>query len=142
VSENTIVIGVPPEDVFAVLADPHRYADWVVGAQNVRGADGNWPSPGARLHHSTGAAGVTIDDETEVVEVEPPSHIVLLAHLGPLGTFRVDLRLEEVGDGLTHVTMEEHPVEGISTATGPVGDAAGALRNRMSLARLKSLAER
>jgi uncharacterized protein YndB with AHSA1/START domain len=141
-AENEIVVDAPRERVFAVLADPQSYSEWVVGAQAVRDADAAWPSPGSRLHHSTGAGPLTIDDSTEVVVSEPPEHLQLLAHLGPLGSFQVDLRLVEAGEGRTHVTMSEEPVEGISRVAGPVGDAAGRVRNKLSLGRLKELAER
>jgi uncharacterized protein YndB with AHSA1/START domain len=142
VAENEIVIRASREQVFRVLADPDSYAEWVVGAERVRDADSAWPEPGSRLHHSTGIGPLTIDDSTEVVAVAEPERLELLASLGPLGSFRVDLHLTETSDGSTHVTMEEHPVAGISKAAGPVGDAAGRVRNKLSLARLKALAER
>ena len=139
---NEIVILAPREEVWALLADPGRYSEWVVGAAEVRDADTTWPVPGSRLHHSTGAGPLTIDDSTEVVASEPPGRLELRAHLGPLGSFAVELRLEPAADGSTHVTMAEEPVEGISKLAGPVGDAVGRVRNKLSLARLKSLAER
>jgi uncharacterized protein YndB with AHSA1/START domain len=141
VADSDIVIGTSRERVFAVLADPARYAEWVVGAARVRGADSSWPAPGSRLHHSTGLGPATIDDSTEVVACDPPSRLVLLAHLGPLGSFQVELDLEQLGEQ-TRVHMREEAVEGISKAAGPVGDAAGRVRNKLSLARLKALAER
>ena len=141
-AENELVVDAPRERVYAVLADPHTYAEWVVGASEVRDADESWPAPGSRLHHSTGAGPLTIDDSTEVVAADPPARLELLAHLGPLGTFGVELLLHDVGEGRTRVTMLERPVEGISKLAGPVGDLAGRVRNRLSLARLKELAER
>ena len=141
-AENEIVVDAPPERVFGVLADPEKYGEWVVGAAGIRDADGHWPEPGARLHHSTGIGPLTIDDMTEVTAVDPPSRLELLAHLGPLGTFRVELVLEPAPGGGTRIVMREAPVEGISKLAGPVGDLAGRVRNKLSLARLKSLAER
>jgi len=141
VSENRIVVETRPERVFAVLADPDRYAEWVLGAARVRDADSAWPDPGSLLHHSTGTGPLTIDDSTEVVECEPPHRLVLLARLGPLGAFRVELDLVPEGDSSTLVTMSEAPVEGLSKLAGPVGDAAGAVRNKLSLRALKRLAE-
>jgi uncharacterized protein YndB with AHSA1/START domain len=140
-ADNEIVIRASCEEVWAVLADPKRYAEWVVGAQSVRAADGTWPEPGSQLHHSTGVGPATIDDSTRVLESDAPTHLKLLAHLGPLGSFEVDLRLEQAADGLTHVHMHEEPVEGISTLAGWPGDVAGRVRNKLSLARLKELAE-
>ena len=140
-TENEILIAAPRERVFAVLADPVSYADWVVGAKQVRDAQGDWPAVGSRIHHFIGAGPVTIDDSTEVVECEPPERLVLRARLGPLGDFEVVLRLDDVQGDVTKVTMLEGPVEGISRFAGPAGDAFGHLRNALSLARLKDLAE-
>ncbi|HEY0415330.1 MAG TPA: SRPBCC domain-containing protein [Gaiellaceae bacterium] len=139
---NEIVVRAAPQRVFAVLADPEAYAEWVVGAAAAHAADGAWPAVGSSLRHSTGIGPLTIDDSTSVVAAEPPSRLELLARLGPLGSFRIVIALEQVGDELTHVTMEEGPVEGVSRLAGPVGDAAGRVRNTLSLARLKALAER
>lgn len=138
---NEIEIAVPPDQVFAVLADPDLYAEWVVGTDRIRDADPQWPASGARIHHSVGAGPLTIDDSTEVIASEPPGRIELLAHLGPLGSFRVELLLVAKSGG-THVTMTEEPVEGVSRLAGPVGDAVGSVRNKLSLGRLKELAER
>jgi uncharacterized protein YndB with AHSA1/START domain len=141
VAENEIVIDASPQQVFAVLADGPRYHEWVMGAADVRAADAGWPAPGSRIHHSTGVGPLTIDDSTEVVAAEPPARLELLAHLGPLGSFRVEFTLEAVADGRTCVRMVEHPVEGVSKLAGPVGDAVGRLRNKLSLSRLKQLTE-
>jgi uncharacterized protein YndB with AHSA1/START domain len=142
VAENDVVIDASREQVFAVLADGPRYHEWVMGAADVRDADDAWPAPGSRIHHSTGVGPLTIDDSTEVVVCEQPRRLVLLAHLGPLGTFRVEFTLEALAGGSTRVRMTEAPVEGVSKLAGPVGDAVGRLRNRLSLARLKEIAER
>jgi uncharacterized protein YndB with AHSA1/START domain len=141
-AENDVVAQVPPDRVFEVLADPLRYAEWVVGAANVRAADDGWPAPGSRLHHSTGLGPLSIDDSTEVVACDRPRRLELLAHLGPLGSFSVEIVLEPVGDAATRIVMREAPVEGVSKLAGPLGDAAGRVRNTLSLGRLKTLAEK
>lgn len=140
-AENDVVIDASREQVFAVLADGPRYHRWVMGAADVRAADDDWPAPGSRIHHSTGVGPLTIDDSTEVVVCEPPRRLELLAHLGPLGTFRVEFTLDALAGGRTRVRMAEAPVEGVSKLAGPVGDAVGRLRNMLSLAKLKSIAE-
>jgi uncharacterized protein YndB with AHSA1/START domain len=139
-AENEIEIAAPREHVFAILAQPERYADWLLGTERVRDADAAWPAPGARLHHSVGAAGVTLDDSTEVLECEAPERLLLLAHLGPLGAFRVELVLRAEGES-THVTMNEVAVEGVSKLAEPVTGVAVGARNAVSLGRLKELAE-
>lgn len=140
-AENEIRIDAARDRVFQVLADPVSYGHWVVGAKEIRGATGDWPHPGSRIHHSVGTGPATIDDSTEVLECEQPGRLLLLAHLGPLGSFRVELVLRAEGEDATRVTMLEEPVEGISRLAGPVGDAVGTLRNQWSLGRLKELAE-
>lgn len=140
-AENSIVVQAAPARIFDVLADAQSYAMWVVGASEVRHADKTWPAPGARLHHSTGVGPLSIDDSTEVAACDPPRRLELLAHLGPLGSFAVELLLEPLDERSTRVTMREAPVEGLSKLAGPLGDAAGRVRNRFSLRRLKALAE-
>ena len=140
-AENSVEIAAPRARVFDVLADPGAYAEWVVGADRIRAADDGWPAPTNRIYHSTGLGPVHVDDSTEVLECEPPERLVLLARLGPLGSFRVELVLAE-HDEVTEVTMRESPVGGVSRFAGPVGDAVGALRNSLSLRRLKEIAER
>jgi uncharacterized protein YndB with AHSA1/START domain len=142
VAENEVVINAPRERVFAVLADGPRYHEWVMGAADVRDADEAWPAPGSRIHHSTGVGPLTIDDSTEVVACDPPQRLELLAHLGRLGSFRVEFKLDALAGDRTCVTMEEAPVEGVSKLAGPVGDAVGKLRNMLSLRRLREIAER
>jgi uncharacterized protein YndB with AHSA1/START domain len=139
-AENEVDISATREQVFAILASPERYAEWVLGTARVRDADSTWPKPGSQLHHSVGAGPVTVDDSTEVLECEEPERLVLLAHIGPLGSFRVELELRAEG-AATHVTMREHPVSGVSKLGGPATGAAIALRNSLSLERLKELAE-
>jgi uncharacterized protein YndB with AHSA1/START domain len=140
VAENEIVIEAPRERVFGILADPDRYAEWVVGTARVRDADSSWPAPASQLHHSVGAEPLTVDDRTEVLECEAPERLVLLAHIGPAGSFRVELVLRDEGTA-THVTMREDAVEGVSRLAGPATGALLTLRNALSLDRLKKLAE-
>jgi uncharacterized protein YndB with AHSA1/START domain len=139
-AENEMIVAAPRERVFAILADPDRYAEWLVGTARVRDADAAWPAPGARLHYSVGAGAVTLDDSTEVLECDAPERLLLLARLGPLGSFRVELVLRDDGE-TTHVTMHESAVDGVSKLAEPVTGAIVGVRNAMSLRRLKELAE-
>lgn len=100
-AENQIHIDAISDRVFEVLADPASYAGWVVGT-----------------------ALATHDDSTEVLECEWPGRLLFLAHLGPIGSFRVGLVLQ-AEDGRTRVRMVEEPVEGISRFAAPLGHAVG-----------------
>ena len=48
-ARNRVHIHASPEEVFAVLADPERYPDWVVGAAGIRDADESFPAAGSRF---------------------------------------------------------------------------------------------
>jgi uncharacterized protein YndB with AHSA1/START domain len=136
---------VSPERVFSVLADPSSYAHWVVGSDTIRDADDNWPAVGSRFHHRVGVGPVKVNDHTEVVEADPPQHLVLLAKARPLfGTARVELDLERRGGG-TLVTMIEHGGDPLTKLMldGPARPLTHFLmrrRNDESLRRLEELA--
>jgi uncharacterized protein YndB with AHSA1/START domain len=136
-----IQIDLPPERVWAVLAIPATYADWVIGADTIRGADLNWPEQGSRFYHRVGFGPFKIEDHTEVIESDPPRHLVLHARARPVGTAIVDMRLDPL-DGGSYVTMIEEPGDllshlGINALTDPLVHK----RNDISLCRLKEIAE-
>ena len=101
----------PPEDVFAVLAEGRRYADWVVGAKRVRAVDDSWPEPGSRFHHEVGVGPLTIKDSSMVVSMDPPRQVVLEVRAFPAGKARVTLTISSQ-DGGSEVLMEEVPTGG------------------------------
>jgi uncharacterized protein YndB with AHSA1/START domain len=139
---NRIVMPASPEQVFAVLGDPYRYAEWVVGAQKVRGTAGDWPSPGARLFHTSGVGPLTLKDETEVVESDPPHRLVLRAKVRPILVASVTITVT-AGPGGSEVVMEEHPVGPRPTRLlGPLLDPLTSRRNDAALGRLNDLVER
>jgi uncharacterized protein YndB with AHSA1/START domain len=139
-ARNVSTFPVPIEQVFAVLADPKTYAYWVVGADGIRDADASWPAAGAKLHHRVGAGPFKLNDNTEVLEVTEPVHLVLQARARPLGTARVVLDLIDLGDG-TQVTMVEGPGDLVSRLLhNPVTDFLLRRRNDEALRRLGKLA--
>ncbi|HZU39433.1 MAG TPA: SRPBCC domain-containing protein [Solirubrobacteraceae bacterium] len=140
-ARNEIVIEAGPHEVFEVLADPWAYSSWVTGTAEIRGADSDWPRPGAALHHSVGAGPLRLRDDARVLEAEPPAMLRLLARARPLPSATVTLHLQGEGDA-TRVVMIEHPTSRIaSLLLGPLGHAMLAVRNHESLRRLKALAE-
>jgi uncharacterized protein YndB with AHSA1/START domain len=133
---------VPPEAVWDVLADPGNYGYWVVGSKVIRDADGSWPAPGARFHHTIGVGPLKVSDHTESLEAEPPRLLRLRAKGRPLGTARITMEMTP-RDGGTLVRMTE-------TADGPTAILAlnplvhllTKARNAESLMRLEELALR
>ncbi|MEV0715131.1 SRPBCC family protein [Asanoa sp. NPDC050611] len=101
---TSMVIGAPPERVFAVLADGWSYASWVVGASHIRAVDEDWPAVGARLHHQIGPWPMHIKDQSTVYAVVPDRMLELHARAWPIGEATIVLELEPL-DGSTWVTL-------------------------------------
>ena len=134
-------LAVSPERVWAVLAAPDAYGDWVVGSDAIRGADANWPAPRSRFYHRVGIGPIKVEDHTEVLEAQPPMRLVLRARARPLGTARVEIVLIP-RDGGTLVTMRETAADPLSRlAINPLSYWLVDLRNRESLRRLARIAE-
>src|SRR3954471_14924708 len=137
-----IEVDAPPAVVWVPLADASTFEHWVVGCKQVRFVEGDWPEPGASIHHRVGVGPATIDDTTSVLESSPERHIALRARARPVGVARVDIDLEPTGPDRTTVVMRERVVEGPMTR---VPDAVNAAllhgRNNESLRRLRDLAE-
>lgn len=139
-ARNQTVVHAPIDQVFAVLADPYRYHEWVVGAKEVRGADGPWPAVGSVFHHSLGVGPLTLHDNTECLELDAPHRIVLEARGRPLGRARVEIRLLSVPEG-TEVTMDEVAVSPpLVKLLGPILDPLIHIRNVEALRRLGAAA--
>ncbi len=129
-------IDASPAEVFALLADPYTYQHWVVGCDEIRGVEGEWPATGAVFHHKVGAGPLKVSDSTKVVEVEPDRRLVLEARARPAGVVKVTFTLEPK-DGATEVCIEEHPLRGPAKAVDSAGqDLLIHLRNAESLRRL------
>jgi len=143
-SRNALVIDAGPEAVWAVLADAFRYQDWVVGAREIRVADGDWPAPGSSFGHRIGLVGpLTLTDETTVRDAQPGRRLLLRAEIGFLGAADIELVLEPAGPWSTLVRMREKPVSGPARwFNNPMQEQAFWVRNLLSLVRLKFLVER
>jgi uncharacterized protein YndB with AHSA1/START domain len=144
-SKNSLTIDAPPADVWAVLADARAYEHWVVGCDDIRGVEGDWPAVGSRFFHTVGVGPLKTKDNTEVVECEPERRLVLQAHARPAGVAEVIFTLDALDDGSrTDVTIEEFPTEGVAKAIdNPIQDGAIKVRNVETLRRLaKQVADR
>jgi hypothetical protein len=126
-----------PSAIFSVLRDGKSYARWVVGTTEVRAVDDTWPAPGARLHYRIGWGPMKKDDETKVMRLQDGSELELEAVGRPLGSARVDFRVDAVRDG-SLVTIIEHPSKGLlSTLHNPGFELLVFLRNVETLRRLE-----
>jgi uncharacterized protein YndB with AHSA1/START domain len=138
-SRNTMRMEATPEEVFAVLADARTYEHWVVGCDDIRAVEGDWPATGSRFFHTVGVGPFKLKDNTKVIEVDPPYRLVLEARARPAGVARVAFTLTAVEGGrATDVTIEEKPIRGLAkTLETPVLHHLIFLRNAETLRRLR-----
>ena len=137
---STRQMDVPLERVFAVLATPATYADWVVGSDIIRGAELNWPAVRSRFYHRVGWGPFKVKDHTEVIDVDPPRRLILHARARPVGTALVALALEP-RDGGTYVTMIETGGDPLSRLSiNPLTEPLVKRRNDVALCRLERIA--
>jgi len=99
------------DTVWSVLGDGWLYPLFVVGASRMREVDDAWPSPGSKLHHSVGSWPALLDDDTEVLDADPPHRLRLRARAWPSGEAEVEFTLEAQGTG-TLVELSEDAVAG------------------------------
>jgi uncharacterized protein YndB with AHSA1/START domain len=138
---NRRVMDAPRDAVWRVLSDGYTYSSWVVGTSEIRDVDTGWPSAGTSLHYRIGRGPLRHDGHTEVLAVSDARRLELEAHAWPLGSVRIELRLDDEADGRCAVTMVEHPARGTAAMLhNPVGDAVLRLRNVEALRRLEKLA--
>ncbi|MDH6543785.1 SRPBCC family protein [Streptomyces sp. SPB4] len=132
----------PPQAVWAVLADPGAYGEWVVGPSESLPLDGAWPGVGARLRYTVRLGPWSLDGVTTVRHAEPGTELELEASFKALGTARIFLQLRPWGEE-TLVVCDEHPLRGIGgTLHNPATEALLQLRHRGMLARLAKVVER
>jgi uncharacterized protein YndB with AHSA1/START domain len=127
----------PLDEVFAALADPWTYPEWLVGAQDMRAVDDDWPAPGSSFHHRVGLAGpLTIDDSSSCCEIDAPNLLVLEVRARPAGRARVTFRLTALTPTTTKVDFSEVPI-GLARLLIPVAEPLSIPRNRRSMQRLE-----
>ncbi|MFI1586119.1 SRPBCC family protein [Embleya sp. NPDC020630] len=135
------LINATPAQVWDVLADARRYAEWVVGTRRIERADVGWPRPGARLVYAVGIGPLTFTDECVVRMCVPGERLELEAVASPLGTARIGIELLP-WDTETLVLVDEHPLRGPAARLhGPPGEALLHLRNRRMLRNLARVVE-
>lgn len=140
-SEVNEHLAATPAQVWAVLADGKRYADWVKGTKEIRAVESGWPAKGTSIHYSAGIGPMTKDDRTTVLSSDPERFLELEIHAWPAGTARVAIAIEPDGDG-SRVTLHEHPYRGIARLLHTPLTAVGlAARGKVMLKDLRKLVE-
>ncbi|MFD4750841.1 SRPBCC family protein [Streptomyces rubiginosohelvolus] len=126
----------PAADVWAVLADPTRYGDWVVGTSKSSPEAGSWPEVGAAITYTVRLGRWSAQGRTTVRRCEAPHVLELEAESGWLGTARIALKVRPWGRN-TLVIIDEHPLRGPAAKLhNTVIDAFVQVRHRSMLAHL------
>jgi uncharacterized protein YndB with AHSA1/START domain len=88
-----------PEQVAAVMFNPHRDPEWIEGAKSVDSPPGNPTSIGARVTRHGGFMGRKFSWQTEVVEYQSDRLLRMKFIEGPMKGGEVTYRIEPIGDG-------------------------------------------
>ncbi|MFK0237437.1 SRPBCC family protein [Streptomyces vinaceus] len=130
-----------PRSVWAVLADPTLYGEWVVGPSQSTPLDQGWPAVGSRLRYTVRLGPWSAEGVTTVRHREPGRELELEAAFKALGTARIFLQLRPWGEE-TLVVCDEHPLRGLGGSLhNTVVESALQLRHRGMLARLARVVE-
>jgi hypothetical protein len=132
-----------PQQVWAVLADPARYNEWVVGVADSIPGEGDWPVVGAYLTYKVVLGPWKGSGRTVVRRSEAPHVLELEADSGPLGTARIGLEIRPWGEEDSLVVIDEHPLRGAAGSLHNVAvDAFLQVRHRSMLKRLAEVVEK
>ena len=135
-ARNRISVSATPDEVFAVLSDPYRYPEWVLGTTEVVSADGSWPKAGSSFDYRAGPPPLVWPGSTEVVDVDPPRRLVLQTTL-PIGGVHIDIEIHPADEGSTIFITEHATVPSLRHPLEP----AFHLRNTFTLPSLKANVE-
>jgi carbon monoxide dehydrogenase subunit G len=131
-----------PAQVWSLLSDGHRYADWVHGTKEIRDVDAGWPEVGTAIHYTAGIGRLTYKGETTVRLCEPERQLELEVHAWPVGTVRVNVVIEPSDQG-SIVTLDEHPLRGPARLMlNPLSKLGFLARTNVMIDDLLRLAER
>lgn len=132
----------PIDEVFAALADPRTYPEWLLGAKEMRSIDPTWPAPGSKFHHRVGIIGpITTADSSSSCEVHAPELLDLEVRARPVGRARVVFRLSAPTPTTTEVAFSETPI-GAARILAPIAGPLAVLRNHRSLDNLERYLDR
>jgi uncharacterized protein YndB with AHSA1/START domain len=123
-----------PEAVWKLISDPETYPSWLMGAQQIRSVDPEFPRPGSGFDHSVGPTEeATVDDSTTATDADPPHRLDLHVRAGPFHA-DVELLVLPSPDG-SEIRFSERPTGPWFVLTPILRPVLGA-RNAESLRRL------
>ena len=135
------VVDVEREAVWAVLADPKAYGQWVSGAIDVTDLDDSWPAAGAVFAFNYRGGPLRLSGHAAVEEAHPPGHMRIRWSRGPFADSLADVAVGKTERACV-IRIEEHPRGLRSSWFSNQTWSAGPSANAISLERLERLARR
>lgn len=141
--ERSIRIDAPPEDVYAVVMDPHRLGEWVSIHDRLLEGDRGELDRGDELVQRLKVAGQRFTVRWQVTKDDRPRHVEWKGG-GPFGArARVVYDFSGDGDGTLFTYLNEYELPGGAAGrlAGRAVGRAAARETERTLARLKQLIE-
>ena len=139
--EHSVEVARPQEDVFAVLTDPGRLADWQGTVVEARLEDDGPLRAGSKVREVRSFLGKRIASTVEILEHEPPSRFALRSTAGPVA-FRVEQTVEPTAAGSRVRVAMEGEARGVLGVGARLAVKAAERQLRSDLESLKRLLER
>jgi uncharacterized protein YndB with AHSA1/START domain len=139
---STIEIARPPDEVFAYVSDPARFAEWQADVVSVRTAEGYASAVGDRFTTTRRIGSADRTMTQEITEVTPPRTWAARGVDGPIRP-SASVTVEPIGDGTrSRVTFGlDFAGHGMGVPLLPFVRRAAAKGAPMSYANLKKLLE-
>jgi uncharacterized protein YndB with AHSA1/START domain len=141
---SEIEIGVPPDEVFQTVMDPHRLKDWVTTHEGIVEEPEGELVEGSTFRQKLRVAGIPFNVRWQVTRLERPA-LVEWEGEGPGGSSAlVRYTLKPVNGGTRFGYLNEFELPGgrlARFAGGKIGAGKGRAEAERSLERLKQLLE-
>jgi carbon monoxide dehydrogenase subunit G len=127
--ERTVQIAAPPGELYEIVMDPNRLADWVTIHRSLDDAPDGQLRKGSELTQTLHLAGRDFKVAWRVVENDRDGGHVVWEGKGPLGSrARVEYRFEAADGGTRFGYVNEYRLPG-----GPLGRAFGPAVRRLTV---------
>ncbi len=141
--EESIKIEATPEEVWAIVMDPHRLGDWVTAHREVEGAPEGELAVGDSFKQKLQVAGPSFKVRWTVVEASEPN-LAVWEGKGPAGT-KADVRYELTAEGggtrFDYCNNFELPGGPLAKVAGGIAGAPATKQAQDSLQNLKEFLE-
>src|SRR3546814_13454114 len=97
----------------------------------MRAVDDHWPEVGSRFHHRVGFGPLKVNDRSKIIEIEPPTRLVLHVRATPAVQGIVTFTVEPAAEG-SILWLPEEPAGKLGRLIRPVLVRAPHVRTQAS----------